>query len=43
MDPIKGAVENGGAGFAKGFVTGTLGVVFKPSAGKQPVLFSLSL
>lgn len=32
--PAKGAVENGAAGFAKGFVTGTLGVLFKPGAGK---------
>lgn len=35
--PVKGAVQNGGVGFAKGFVTGTLGVVVKPGAGK-PIL-----
>lgn len=33
-DPIKGAVDDGAVGFAKGFVTGTLGVLFKPGAGK---------
>lgn len=32
--PAKGAVKDGAAGFAKGFVTGTLGVLFKPGAGK---------
>lgn len=32
--PAKGAVNDGAAGFAKGFVTGTLGVLFKPGAGK---------
>jgi hypothetical protein len=34
-DPIRGASEDGAAGFAKGFVTGTLGVLFKPGAGKS--------
>jgi hypothetical protein len=33
--PAKGAVKDGGLGFAKGFVTGTLGVLFKPGAGKS--------
>ena len=32
--PAKGAAKDGAAGFAKGFVTGTLGVLFKPGAGK---------
>ncbi|RDL41346.1 Uncharacterized protein BP5553_01325 [Venustampulla echinocandica] len=31
-DPAKGAIENGAAGFAKGVVTGSLGVLFKPGA-----------
>ena len=34
-DPIRGASEDGATGFAKGFVTGTLGVLFKPGAGKS--------
>ena len=33
-DPIRGAAEDGVGGFAKGFVTGTLGVLFKPGAGE---------
>jgi hypothetical protein len=33
-DPVAGAIDDGAAGFAKGFVTGTLGVLFKPGAGR---------
>ena len=36
--PAKGAVKDGGIGFAKGFVTGTLGVLFKPGAGKRSLI-----
>ena len=36
--PVKGAVNDGGAGFAKGLVTGTLGVLFKPGAGERFLL-----
>lgn len=35
VDPAKGAAKDGAVGFAKGFVTGTLGVLFKPGAGKK--------
>jgi len=37
-DPVAGAIDDGAAGFAKGFVTGTLGVLFKPGAGKPTLL-----
>jgi hypothetical protein len=39
-DPIRGAADDGAVGFAKGFVTGTLGVLFKPGAGKFPPSFT---
>ncbi|KAN0102063.1 glycosyltransferase family 1 protein [Hyaloscypha variabilis] len=32
VDPIQGAVDDRAKGFAKGFVSGTLGVLFKPGA-----------
>lgn len=35
--PAKGAYRDGGIGFAKGMVTGTLGVLFKPGAGELPL------
>jgi hypothetical protein len=34
VDPIQGAVDDRAKGFAKGFVSGTLGVLFKPGAGE---------
>lgn len=36
VDPVKGAVREGPIGFVKGMVTGPLGVLFKPGAGKIP-------
>ena len=39
-DPIRGAADDGAVGFAKGFVTGTLGVLFKPGAGKSASRFA---
>jgi len=38
-DPVADVMDDGAAGFAKGFVTGTLGVLFKPGAGNTHQIF----
>ena len=34
-DPIRGAADDGAVGFAKGFVTGTLGILSSPAQVSQ--------